>query len=70
MASKRATPSSDAERGEVDAALEAFEMAQDIAAYREAKAADDGSRVSLSALRLAGEVVEQYADTMRRLEDA
>ncbi len=32
-------------------ALEAFEMAQDVAAYREAKAQDDGSRVSLDALR-------------------
>lgn len=69
MVPKSTTPSSDAERGEVDAALEAFEMAQDIAAYREAKAADDGSRVSLSALRVA-EVVEQYGATIRRLEDA
>lgn len=32
-------------------ALEAFEMAEDIAAYREAIAADDGKRVSLDALR-------------------
>ncbi len=32
-------------------ALEAFEMAEDVAAYREAKAQDDGSRVSLDALR-------------------
>ncbi|WP_067249063.1 type II toxin-antitoxin system Phd/YefM family antitoxin [Microbacterium resistens] len=32
-------------------ALEAFEMAQDIAAYREAKAEDDGGRVSLAELR-------------------
>jgi len=32
-------------------ALEEFEMAQDVAAYREAKAADDGSRVSLAELR-------------------
>ena len=32
-------------------ALEAFEMAEDIAAYREAKAQDDGSRVSLDELR-------------------
>lgn len=32
-------------------ALEAFEMAQDVAAYRDAKAADDGLRVSLSELR-------------------
>lgn len=32
-------------------ALEAFEMAQDVAAYREAKAADDGGRVSLEELR-------------------
>lgn len=32
-------------------ALEAFEMAQDVAAYREAKAADDGTRVSLDELR-------------------
>jgi prevent-host-death family protein len=33
------------------AALEAFEMAEDVAAYREAKAADDGGRVSLDELR-------------------
>ncbi len=32
-------------------ALEAFEMAEDVAAYREAKAADDGGRVSLGELR-------------------
>jgi len=32
-------------------ALEEFEMAQDVAAYREAKAADDGSRVTLVELR-------------------
>lgn len=32
-------------------ALEEFEMAQDVAAYREAKAADDGVRVSLDELR-------------------
>lgn len=32
-------------------ALEAFEMAQDIAAYRAAKAEDDGERVSLAELR-------------------
>jgi prevent-host-death family protein len=32
-------------------ALEAFEMEQDIAAYREAKANDDGNRVSLDELR-------------------
>jgi prevent-host-death family protein len=32
-------------------ALEAFEMAQDVAAYRAAKAADDGTRVSLDELR-------------------
>lgn len=32
-------------------ALEAFEMAEDLAAYREAKAADDGTRVSLAELR-------------------
>ena len=32
-------------------ALEEFEMAQDLAAYREAKAADDGGRVSLDELR-------------------
>lgn len=32
-------------------ALEAFEMAQDIAAYREEKAEDDGERVSLAELR-------------------
>lgn len=29
-------------------ALEEFEMAQDVAAYREAKASDDGSRVALA----------------------
>ncbi len=32
-------------------ALEAFELAQDLAAYREAKAADDGTRVTLDELR-------------------
>ncbi|GAA4170428.1 type II toxin-antitoxin system Phd/YefM family antitoxin [Gryllotalpicola koreensis] len=32
-------------------ALEAFEMAQDVASYREAKAADDGSRIALDELR-------------------
>jgi len=32
-------------------ALEAFEMSQDVAAYRAAKAADDGTRVSLEELR-------------------
>lgn len=32
-------------------ALEAFEMAEDVAAYREAKEQDDGSRVALDALR-------------------
>lgn len=32
-------------------ALEALEMAQDVTAYREAKAADDGSRVTLAELR-------------------
>lgn len=32
-------------------ALEAFEMEQDLAAYREAKAADDGTRISLEDLR-------------------
>ena len=32
-------------------ALEAFEMAQDVQAYRDAKKADDGSRVSLDELR-------------------
>ncbi len=32
-------------------ALEAFEMADDVAAYREAKSQDDGSRVSLDELR-------------------
>lgn len=32
-------------------ALEAFEMAQDVAAYRDAKAADDGTRVALDELR-------------------
>jgi len=32
-------------------ALEEFEMAQDLAAYREAKNADDGARVTLDELR-------------------
>lgn len=32
-------------------ALEAFEMAEDVAAYREAKRDDDGTRVSLEQLR-------------------
>lgn len=32
-------------------ALEAFEMAEDVAAYRQAKAADDGTRVTLDELR-------------------
>lgn len=32
-------------------ALEEFEMAQDVAAYREAKTADDGTRVTLEELR-------------------
>lgn len=32
-------------------ALEAFELEQDVAAYREAKAVDDGKRVSLEDLR-------------------
>lgn len=32
-------------------ALEAFEMAQDVAAYRDAKSADDGARVPLEDLR-------------------
>lgn len=32
-------------------ALEAFEMAQDLAAYRQAKADDDGGRVPLDELR-------------------
>lgn len=32
-------------------ALEAFEMAQDVAAYRDAKATDDGARISLDDLR-------------------
>lgn len=32
-------------------ALEEFEMAQDVAAYRGAKASDDGSRVALDDLR-------------------
>ncbi len=32
-------------------ALEAFELAQDLAAYREANSADDGSRVTLEELR-------------------
>lgn len=32
-------------------ALEGFEMAQDVAAYREAKASDDGTRVTLDELR-------------------
>jgi len=36
--------------GDVEA-LEAFEMAEDVAAYREAKAQDDGTRVSLDELR-------------------
>ena len=31
--------------------LEAFEMAQDVAAYREAAANDDGQRVSLAEVR-------------------
>lgn len=37
-------------------AFEALEMAQDVAAYRQAKAADDGTRVTLDELRtdLAG----------------
>jgi prevent-host-death family protein len=33
------------------AALEAFEMAQDVEAYRAAKATDDGTRISLAELR-------------------
>lgn len=32
-------------------ALEGFEMREDLAAYRDAKAADDGGRVSLAQLR-------------------
>lgn len=32
-------------------ALEAFEMAQDLAAYDAAKAADDGERISIADLR-------------------
>lgn len=32
-------------------ALEEFEMAQDVAAYREAKASDDGTRVTIDELR-------------------
>lgn len=32
-------------------ALEAFEMAQDVTAYRDAKAADDGTRVGIDELR-------------------
>ncbi|WP_029068416.1 type II toxin-antitoxin system prevent-host-death family antitoxin [Jonesia quinghaiensis] len=32
-------------------ALEEFEMMQDVAAYREAKASDDGARVSIEELR-------------------
>lgn len=32
-------------------ALESFEMAQDVAAYREAKAADDGARITIDELR-------------------
>lgn len=32
-------------------ALEEFEMVRDVSAYREAKAADDGGRVSLDELR-------------------
>ena len=31
--------------------LEAFEMAQDVSAYREAKATDDGTRVTIDELR-------------------
>ena len=34
-------------------ALEQFEMAQDVAAYREAKVNDDGQRVTLDELRAA-----------------
>lgn len=33
------------------AALEAFEMSQDVAAYREAKAEDGGERIKLADLR-------------------
>ena len=32
-------------------ALEEFEMAQDVAAYHEAKSADDGTRITLDELR-------------------
>jgi prevent-host-death family protein len=32
-------------------ALEEFEMAQDVAAYRQAKSTDDGTRVTLKELR-------------------
>lgn len=32
-------------------ALEEFEMSQDVAAYRQAKAAEDGTRVTLDELR-------------------
>jgi prevent-host-death family protein len=32
-------------------ALEEFEMAQDVAAYRQAKADDDGTRITLGELR-------------------
>ncbi|KTS11864.1 MULTISPECIES: type II toxin-antitoxin system prevent-host-death family antitoxin [Microbacterium] len=32
-------------------ALEEFEMAQDVAAYRQAKSTDDGTRVTLEELR-------------------
>jgi prevent-host-death family protein len=32
-------------------ALEAFEMAQDVAAYRKARTADDGTRVTIDELR-------------------
>ncbi|WP_426520680.1 type II toxin-antitoxin system prevent-host-death family antitoxin [Diaminobutyricibacter sp. McL0618] len=35
----------------VSEALEAFEMAQEVEAYRNAKAEDDGGRVSLDELR-------------------
>lgn len=36
-------------------ALEEFELTQDVAAYREAKAADDGQRVSLEEHHVEGE---------------
>ncbi|PWJ49585.1 prevent-host-death family protein [Quadrisphaera granulorum] len=43
-------------------ALEAFELAQDTAAYRAAKANDDGTRVSLEELRAEIDAVEAADD--------